>query len=98
MRASSRAYHSSRAEGANLEANPAIGDTRNTKCHQALAARMSDLSVRLERIIHLENRLARTRVKSRLHVALRAAVRSEAVAYCRSLDAERAAATHDKKP
>jgi hypothetical protein len=56
------------------------------------------MSAGLERIIHLENRLARTPLKSRLHAALSAAVRIEAAAYCRSLDAERAAATHDKKP
>jgi hypothetical protein len=59
---------------------------------------MTDAAAGLERIIHLETRLARAPLKSRLHGALRAALRIEAAAYCRSLDAEQAAATHDKKP
>jgi hypothetical protein len=59
---------------------------------------LTDAAAGLERIIHLEQRLARAPLQSRLHRALRAAVRIEAAAYCRALDAEQAAATHDKKP
>ncbi|MEP7308887.1 MAG: hypothetical protein ABJA98_25550 [Acidobacteriota bacterium] len=61
----------------------------------AIARRVYD---RLERIMHLEQQLALTSLKTPLHRTLRAAVRVEAAAYRRTLDAEQAAATHGEKP
>jgi hypothetical protein len=52
----------------------------------------------LERITHLVEHLAQAPVNSRQHRMLSAAIRIEADAYRKSLDAEQAAATHDAKP
>ena len=51
----------------------------------------------LERIKHLEEQLVPVPVNSRQHRTLRAAIRIEAYAYCKSLDIARAAAMHDAK-
>jgi len=59
---------------------------------------LTDAAAGLERIIHLETRLAHAPLQSHLHGVLRAALRIEAAAYCRALDAEQAAVTHDKNP
>jgi hypothetical protein len=64
--------------------------------HWSATARRAD--DRLQRSMRLEKRLARTPQKSPLHRTLRAAVRGEAVAYCRALDGEQAAATYAGKP
>lgn len=51
----------------------------------------------IERLLHLEEQLARAPVNSRRHHALRAGIRIETDAYRKSLDIEQAAATHDGK-
>jgi hypothetical protein len=52
----------------------------------------------LERIKHLEERLARARDKGPQHARLTEAIRLEANAYRKSLDSEQAAATRDSRP
>jgi hypothetical protein len=60
-------------------------------------ARATDAGAGLERIKHLEEQLASTRANSRQYRRLRAAIRTEADAYRKSLDIEQAMATHDAK-
>jgi hypothetical protein len=52
----------------------------------------------LERIKHLEEQYARAKVNSREHRQLAAAIRIEAVVFRKSLDADQAAARHDREP
>jgi hypothetical protein len=61
-------------------------------------ARLTEAEARLERITHLEEQLAPAPVNSRQYRRLRAAIRTEADAYRKSLDFEQATATHDAKP
>jgi hypothetical protein len=61
-------------------------------------ARATKGAAGLERIRHLEEQLAPTAVNSRQYRRLRAAIRTEADAYRKSLDFEQATATHDAKP
>ena len=70
--------------------------TRNTAVD-----RLTSGSAELERIRHLEQQLARAPVDSRKHRTLTAAIRIEARAYRKSLDAEQAARPHlteDRRP
>jgi len=60
-------------------------------------ALVTEADAGLERIKHLEERLAPVPVNSRQHRTLVAAIRIEADAYRKSLDSEQATATHDWK-
>jgi hypothetical protein len=57
-----------------------------------------DVYARLERMKHLQERLARSSVNSRRHRELAAAIRIEAAVYRKSLDAGQTAALHDSRP
>jgi hypothetical protein len=57
-----------------------------------------DLYAELERMKHLQERLARSSVNSRRHRELTAAIRIEAAVYRKSLDAGQTAALHDSRP
>src|SRR5271167_280193 len=62
------------------------------------ATRATEATDGLERLGHLEEQLAHAPVNSRVHRALRTAIRIEADAYRKSLDTEQATATHDVRP
>jgi hypothetical protein len=64
----------------------------------AVAGPSSDADAGLERIKHLEEALARARVKNRRQPELTRAIRIEANAYRKVLDREQAAATRDSRP
>jgi hypothetical protein len=63
-----------------------------------IGAASPDVYAGLERIKHFEAEFVRTGVHSRRHRELAAAIRIEAVAYRKSLDADQAAAIHDSRP
>jgi len=63
-----------------------------------MARPSSDADAALERIRHLEERLARAKVKNRWQPELARAIQIEAHAYRRTLDREQAAATRDSRP
>jgi hypothetical protein len=60
-------------------------------------ARVTEADAGLERIKHLAQQLAPAPVNSHQHRRLSAAIRVEADAYRKSLDADQATATHDGK-
>jgi hypothetical protein len=60
-------------------------------------ARVTEADAGLERIKHLAQQLAPAPVNSHQHRRLSAAIRFEAAAYRKSLDADQAGATHDGK-
>jgi hypothetical protein len=60
-------------------------------------ARVTEADAGLERIKHLAQQLASAPVNSHQHRRLSAAIRFEADAYRKSLDADQATATHDGK-
>lgn len=61
-------------------------------------ARVTEADAGLERIKHLAQQLASAPVNNHQHRRLSAAIRFEADAYRKSLDADQATATHDGKP
>jgi hypothetical protein len=67
------------------------------KC-TTIADRVAGAYAILDRIRHLEAQLPAARVNSSRRRALNVAIRIEADAYRKSLDAEQATATHDAKP
>jgi hypothetical protein len=70
---------------------------RGVRNRKALIAASPDAYAGLERIKHLEEQFARASVESREHRLLAAAIRIEAVAYRKSLDADQAAATRGRE-
>ena len=62
-----------------------------------IVARETAQAAGLERLKHLEEQLGATPVNGGQHRTLRAAIRTEADAYRKSLDTEQAAAAHDAK-
>jgi hypothetical protein len=58
---------------------------------------VSDAAAVLDRILRLEEQLARVPAQSPLHRTLTAALHLEATAYRRALDVEQAAAAHKKR-
>jgi len=62
------------------------------------AARMTESAAGLDRLKHLEDKLALVPVRCRRARQLSAAIRTEADAYRKSLDVEQATATHDANP
>jgi hypothetical protein len=78
--------------------NHALGHRGERARHARIGPASSDVYAGLERIKHLEVEFVRTRVHSRRHRELAAAIRIEAVAYRKSLDTDQAAAIHDSRP
>jgi hypothetical protein len=74
------------------------GRLQGERNRAALIAASPDAYAGLERIKHLEEQFARASVDSREHRHLAAAIRIEAVAYRKSLDAGQAAAMRGREP
>src|SRR5437667_6917113 len=65
---------------------------------KTIVSRITTADAGLERIKQLEELLARAPSNSRQRRGLKAAIRIEAHAYRKCLDAQQAAATHDARP